>query len=209
MTKDQTRWWNAVKKKELDSPSEKIFSGGAALVKLQQIEGGFWKWPDRIERLARLEQNPKMLILLDEITWYDGQVIVWSEYLHEIDAQAEFLRESGISAGVFTGRATGRDRDLAAFKSGRLRVLLAQPRAGGEGRDMSAAGKIIWFSHTPDAIVRSQADERATKMGGDTVQIVDMIAPVGKYFLELTRQKRTLADDVGRNGLRKILEQLQ
>ena len=225
MTPTQKRWWDTVKKKELENieklGQKKVFAGGAALVKLQQIEGGYWihsksndefgvPIPQKIEEIVPPKDNPKMLILEDEISWYDGQVIVWFEYLHEIDAACEFLRGKGMRCGVFSGRSQKtRDRDLAAFMAGKLRLLLATPAAGGEGRNMSAAGKIIWYSHTPNAVTRSQANERATKVGGKSVQIVDMIAPVGGYFLKLTDDKIELADDVSRNGLKTILEGLR
>jgi len=214
MTPEQQKWWNAVKNKELEGIAklgqERVFNGGAALVKLQQIEGGFWLHPDRkVEEVCSLKNNPKMLILIDEIQWHDGQVIVWYEYLHEIDAAQKFLSGLGIKCGVFSGhKVTSRDRDLAAFKAGEVRVLLAQPRAGGEGRDMSAASMIIWYSQTPDAVVRTQANERATKMGAKSVQIVDLITPVSKYFLNLTDRKSTLADDVARYGLKEVISKL-
>lgn len=215
MEPEQQRWWNAVKDQELESIEKlgqgKVFDGGSALVKLQQIEGGFWRHADgKIEQIIPLTRNPKMLILSDEIEWHDGQVIVWFEYLHEIDAALKFLDGTGIKCGVFSGRAMKtRDRDLAAFKRGELRVLLGVARAGGEGRDMSAANKIIWFSQTPDAVVRTQANERATKMGAESVQLVDMIGPVGKYFLSITDRKSTLADDIARDGLKMVLSNLE
>lgn len=211
MTERQVLKWKAVKEQIVETEDDKVFTGGAALVKMQQVEGGFFiKRDGTIEDLCG-DDNPKMLILEDEITWHDGQVIVWFEYLHEIDAAARFLRQQGVTCGVFSGRAkaTDRDRDLAAFMAGKLRVLLSQPRAGGEGRNMSAASKIIWYSHTFDAVTRSQANERATMMGGKSVQIVDMSSPVGDYCLKLTTEKRTLADDISRHGLKKVLEDIK
>lgn len=209
MEPEQKKWWDTVKNQELEDigrlGQERVFNGGAALIKLQQIEGGFWLHADKsVKQIVPLKRNPKMLILADEIEWHDGQVIAWFEYLHEIDAARSFLGETGIECGVFSGREKHRDRHLAAFKAGEVRVLLAQPRAGGEGRDMGAA-KMIWYSHTPDAIVRTQANERATKMGAKSTQIVDMISPVGKYFLSITDRKSTLADDVAKHGLKKVL----
>ncbi len=212
MTIDQQKWWNTVRDQELEDIAElgqeRVFAGGAALVKLQQIEGGFWLHKDKkVEQLCSPDNNPKMLILIDEIEWHDGQVIIWFEYIHEIEAALKFLHGHGVKCGVFSGRAIKtRDRDLVAFKRGEIRVLLAQPKAGGEGRDMSAASKIIWYSQTPDAIIRTQANERATKMGAKSIQIVDLIAPVSKYFLSITDRKSTLADDVARNGLKEVLQ---
>lgn len=223
MTPKQQEWWDAARDQALDDIDRlgqgKVFDGGAALVKLQQIEGGFWlheqkhdaqgkKLPRKVEDLCG-NDNPKILILLDEITLYDGQVVVWFEYLHEIDAVLAFLKREGIKCGVFSGRAVNRDRDLADFTAGKVRLLLAQSRAGGEGRDMSVAKKILWYSHTPDAVVRNQSNERATKMGGDSVQLVDILGPTGKYYVQITDDKTTLADDVSRRGLKKVLQNLR
>ncbi len=213
MGTEQLKWWNTVKNQELEDIAklgqERVFDGGAALVKLQQIEGGFWLQKDKsVKQICLLDNNPKMLILIDEIEWHDGQVIVWFEYLHEIEAAFKFLNDRKIKCGVFSGKAKNRDNDLASFKAGKIQILLAQPRAGGEGRDMSVASKIIWYSQTPDAIVRTQANERATKMGSKSVQIVDLIAPISKYFLSITDRKTTLADDVARHGLKEILQEL-
>lgn len=215
MTATQTRWWNATKEKLLEEVEllgqERVFAGGAALVKLQQIEGGFWRHPDRVEPVCGREDNPKMLILKDEVEQYDGQVIAWFEYVHELEAAYAALTDAKIVCGRFHGKVKPAEREdtLEQFRRRGVKVLLAQPRAGGEGRDMSVAGKIVWYSHTPDAVVRAQADERATAMGGDGVQIVDMVAPVGRYFMDICRRKTSVAEDVGRSGLRRVLESLR
>lgn len=217
MTSAQQRYWDVVKNKELEAAErlghDRVFAGGAALVKLQQIEGGYFFNPalPRLEQVVAPAENPKMLILLDEITQYDGQVIAWFEYTHELEAAYAALSGAKISCVRYHGKVGQgvREENLKQFKSGRVRALLAQPRAGGEGRDMSAAGKIVWYSHTPDAVVRAQANERATAMYGRGVQVVDMIAPVGEYFLGLTEKKTTLADDVSRRGLRGVIERMR
>lgn len=216
LTAKQLKWWNAVKKKlilELEDLGEsKVFAGGAALVKLQQIEGGYFKREDgSLESLVPIRENPKMLVLLDEITQHDSQVIVWFAYVHEIRAAHEFLREiHGIDCVEYHGQMNQKQREvgLAEFKRGKHAVLLGQPAAGGEGRDMSAASKIVYFSHVPRAVVRGQSMERATKMGGDKVQLVDLLTPVGEYFLGLTDKKIALADDVSKTGLKGVLEGL-
>lgn len=216
MTPTQRRYWDAVREKLLLECEalghDRVYSGGAALVKLQQIEGGFCKMPDgTVDVVVRPEHNPKMLILLDEIIQYDGKVIVWHEYVHEIEVNAEMFREAGIIQGRYHGQMNqgARDETLRQFRAGEIKVLLAQPRAGGEGRDMSAAGKILWYSETPDATVRSQANERATRWGGKSAQVVDiLVGPVGRYFLSLCERKTALAEDLTRSGLRAVLEGL-
>lgn len=214
MTPRQQKWWTMVKEKELLEAErlglDRVYAGGAALVKLQQVEGGFWRHPDgRVEDVCGGD-NPKMLVLLDEVQQYDGSVICWFEYIHELEAAHTALTGLKIPCARYHGRVPDAERKnaLAKFKKRETRVLLAQPRAGGEGRDMSAAGKIVWYSHTPDAVVRSQANERATAMGGRSVQVVDMVAPVGEYFLGLTERKMAVAEDVSRRGLRAVIDGL-
>ena len=215
MAPNQIKWWNAVKKKlilELEDLGEnRVFAGGAALVKLQQIEGGFFKREDgTLESLVPLEHNPKMLALTEEVTQHDSQVIAWFAYVHEIRAAREYLAGKGIDCVEYHGQMNmaERERGLEEFKRGKHVALLGQPAAGGKGRDMSAASKIVYFSHVPRAVIRGQSMERATKMGGQSVQLVDLLTPVGEYFLSLTDKKIALADDVSRTGLRGVLERM-
>lgn len=212
LTKKQAELWHSVKANEIETLErlgrDAALVGGAALVKLQQIEGGIWKHADgRVEHVVSPDNNPKMLVSIDEIMQYDGQVLVWFQYIHELEAICDKLTEMGVTCGRFHGTAKHRDRDLLAFQQGRLRVMLGQPTAGGEGRSFPA-GKIVWHSATPDAVVRSQANERATVMGGESVQIVDLAAPGGvdDRFIRLTDTKTLRADDMSRDGLRALKE---
>ncbi len=211
----QLKYWNAVKEQAIEESEslgiDTVFDGGAALVKLQQIEGGFFKMPDKTIVDICKKNNPKMLILLDEIEQYDGQVICWFEYVNELEVAMKALTGSKISCGRFHGRvgAAERDQTLRQFRSSHIRVLLAQPRAGGEGRDMSGARKMLYYSQTPDAIVRAQSMERATAMGGESVQVVDLMSPVSRYFRDMTRRKSAVAEDISRRGLRAVIENLR
>lgn len=211
MTTKQASMWREVKANEIERLESlgqtRALDGGAALIKLQQIEGGFWLEKDGNAKSV-CESNPKMLILFDEIQQYDDRVVVWFQFVHELEAAAAALMENFKIVGAkFHGRYRYKEEELAAFQSGKFRILLAQPMAGGEGRQMPA-GKIIWYSATPDAIVRSQAMERATIMGGESVQMVDIVVPNGvcDHFLKLTAKKSAIAEDTSRSGL--ILKQL-
>lgn len=211
LTPTQRSWWNKVKDQEIEF-LEKMNSGqalyaGAAKVKLQQIEGGFWKTKSGIEQIIPVERNPKMLILFDEIEQYDGSMIVWFQFIHELEAAYEALNSAGITAGRFHGKAKLRDRDFRLFREGKIKPLLAQPAAMGEGYTLSNAGKIVWYSQTPSARLKRQANERATAMGKASVQVVDMYAPGGvdQDWITLTDGKTERADDVSRWGLQQLV----
>ncbi len=211
LTAAQEKLWRGVKKNELEAldeiESQNAVTGGAALVKLQQIEGGFVKG---VGPVVPIGSNPKMLALLDEVMQHDGQVLVWFQYIHEIVAAAEMFLDAHIASGMFHGSAKWRERDLAAFMAGKLRVMLAQPAAGGQGRDMSAATLVVWFSQTASATKHAQASERATKVGRASVQLVSLYWPGGvdEYLMKLNQKKVRLADDLSRRGMREILNNM-
>lgn len=189
--------------------------GGAKMMKLQQVLSGFVIGDDgQVKKLIKDENNPRLLAFLDEVEQHDGKIIVWCRFTQDIINIREMLENKGILSTEYHGKMANnaaRVESLERFeKDADVKVMVAQPQAGGEGRDMSAASKIVWYSHLPDNIVRSQADERATAIGGDSVQLIDFAVPesVDTYLLELLENKTTIADDVARYGLKKILERI-
>lgn len=217
MSMKQLDAWKAVKKQLVDECAAlgllDPLAGGAKLVKLQQIESGFLLTDSGPLELIPDEANPKMQALMDELQLYDGRVIVWCAFIHEIRSLMKFLTRNKFRCGEFHGQVSGKVRDEAKtlFEQGKLDVLVAQPKAGGEGYDFSTAGKIIWYSQTPDAIVRNQASERATSIGGESVQMIDLVAPNGvdDYFMDITTRKTSVAEDMSRTGMRTVLDRLQ
>lgn len=206
------RHWLDCKSKTIKFLQERgarnIPEGGAALVKLQQIEGGFWKQDSKIETLVKLEANPKIAAAREEVELHDGQVIIWAFFRHELDA---LHRVFGEDSCVLYGGTPDRQRIIEEFRRGKFKVALCQYQAVSEGQDFSTATKIINFSQTPDAILRAQANERATAVGKGSVQIVDLITPGGSdaYYRKITSQKTTVADDMSRRGMLEVLDELE
>lgn len=185
------------------------------MMKLQQVLSGFIIDDDRkTTKLIPDSSNPRLIAILDEIQQHTGKVLVWCRFTQDIINIREMLEKEGILSTEYHGKMSdnaARIDSLERFeKDANVKVMIGQPQAGGEGRDFSAASKIVWYSHIPDNIVRSQADERATAIGGNNVQLIDFVVPnsVDSYFLELLDNKRTIADDVARYGLKAILERI-
>ena len=88
-----------------------------------------------------------------------------------------------------------------------MRVFVGQPKAGGQGLDLSAADLILWYSHTFGLIERDQANERATQIGGKTVTIKDFVTPgtVDEYILANLNEKRSVSESRAGRGLRDRL----
>jgi hypothetical protein len=165
--------------------------------------------------------NPRMEVLAEEVFLSSGPCIIWCQFHEDMDRLMTRLK--GLDIGdvrEYSGRVSPEAKLEARtlFQTGAIKALVGHPKAGGRGLELSAASKIIWYSHTFDAIMRAQADERATKMGGGNVDLVDLVATVpvwldsqgsggvDQYILNKVTNKVSIADDVAGRGLKAILQ---
>lgn len=181
------------------------------ITKLQTIRSGFVKDAEgEVHWLVPHDQNPAFNELLETIRRTEGKVIVWCRYRLEIETLMQVLKKARISAVHYYGGTKQADRikHEERFRSDpTLKVMVAQPKACGQGLDFSAGEHIIWFSHTHgDLIGRRQADERCTKMGGRKIAVTDMVgAPVDERVLADQETKVGLTDYLTGEGLRSYL----
>ena len=108
----------------------------------------------------------------------------------------------------YHGRVPDEDklRARTLFNTNGAKALVGQPQAGGRGVEFSGADMVIWYSHIFNAIVRQQANERATKMGGGNVQVLDLVAsPTDEYILDTTSENVDVADRVAGRGMQDFL----
>ena len=219
MTPKQRKLWRDVKTRAIDTVEKyNIKAGGATMFTLQQIEGGFISktTPDdqigrkirEVKGVVQSMRNAKLNAVKDELNTCKGSMIIWCTYIHEIKAVQAMLAQ--FKPVLLYGATSINDRRQALrdFQSKTRRIIISQPRAGGEGTEMSAAEKIIWYSGTPSATVRKQAMARASKIGGHSIQVVDLVVPGGidEYFLEIIAKKSTIAEEMKRFGVNELLE---
>ena len=188
------------------------FDGGARMLKLQQISRGWYK--DEFGEIVNVisdEHNPALLALERDVSSTDKKVIIWCQFREDISKVAALMKRMGVDAVEYHGGVKPADRekaidDFMRFK--KHRVFIGQPQAGGVGLNLSAAGTIIWYSHTQDLIIREQASERATQVGGAIIDVIDYECDDSVDGLVLTshRNKRNVADDVAGLGLKYTLE---
>lgn len=193
-----------------DGQTLSVGENTSRLVKLQQVASGFVY--DEFRRLHVIPGgNPRLDDLVDEVMLTGGRTVVWCAFREDMDMVAAALRNAGRRVLEYHGRTSDEDKAYArvAFAPGSREPvddLVGHPKSGGRGLNLSAADKIIWYSHTFDAVVRSQADERATEVGGANVPVVDLVAaPVDEYILDTVSEKVDVADDVSRAGLKAVL----
>ena len=198
---------------ELEDGGEvEAIDGGARLVKLQQMLGGFVVDVDgQVRELVSDEENQRLQAMLDEVRSSDGKAIVWCKYREDIRRVVRALAAEGIRCVEYHGAVHSQAKRQQAIddfnNDPSVRVFVGQPKAGGQGLDLSAADLILWYSHTFDLIERDQANERATQIGGKTVTIKDFVTPgtVDEYIIANLNEKRSVAESLAGRGLRDRL----
>ncbi|ALH23488.1 DNA helicase [Pseudomonas phage PaMx74] len=198
---------------ELEDGGEvEAIDGGARLVKLQQMLGGFVVDVDgQVRELVSDDENPRLQAMLDEVRSSDGKAIVWCKYREDIRRVVRTLAAEGIRCVEYHGAVHSQAKRQQAIddfnNDPSVRVFVGQPKAGGQGLDLSAADLILWYSHTFDLIERDQANERATQIGGKTVTIKDFVTPgtVDEYILANLGEKRSVSESLAGRGLRDRL----
>lgn len=214
ITPEQVRVFEELKHSlliDLESGTVSVGEQKKSLIKMQQVLSGFLKDEyGEVHDIVPDEQNPRLIDCLDEVNLTGGRCIIWCAFREDMDRVSRFLRKDGHEVLEYHGRTKAVDKAKARkeFEPGSHGVshLVGHPVSGGSGLDLSAADKIIWYSHTFDAIVRSQADERATAMGGGNVPVVDLTAGrTDDYVRNNVKNKVDVATSLSREGLKKVL----
>lgn len=214
VTEEQRRVYEKLKHEfllDLESGEVSVGEKTSKLIKMQQVLSGFVKdeFGD-VHDIVPDRDNPRLEAVLDEVNLTGGRCIVWCAFRPDMDKVVARLRSDGHEVLEYHGRTSERDKARVRrdFEPGSHGVshLVGHPVSGGSGLDLSAADKIIWYSHTFDAIVRTQADERATAIGGKNITVVDFMAgPMDRYVRDNVRSKVSIADAVSRGGLKEVL----
>lgn len=189
-----------------------LTEGTVRVFKLMQIGGGYLIDADgAVHDIPG--KNPKLDALSDEVFLTGGKVIVWAWFREDIRRVAERLRKDGHNVVEYHGGVNATDCQaaidsfMAADGAG---VFVGQPRKGGQGLNLSRARLVVWYSHTFDAIVREQADERPAVIGGEDYDVLDLVNPgADEYVLRDVAMKLNRADMMSRDGLKRLVKELE
>lgn len=176
--------------------------------KLQQVSSGFIIDGEKVAHRIP-GTNPRIEALSEEVYLSPGKVIVWCMFQWEIDDVASRLRLDGWEVMEYHGRVTDDLKRAArdSFNTNGSKALVGQYQAGSRGTDFSGASTIINYSHIFNPILRLQAAERGTKMGGDNVRLVDFVAsPTDEYILSSVKMDILVGDQVAGRGMQDFLE---
>src|SRR5690606_18581518 len=125
---------------------------------LLQLAGGRWPHDERVHHDAKIDGL--IGLTLGEL---GGQaLVVWGRHTAEILAIAEKIkRKTKFSVDVaYGGTKSTNAATIARFRSGRLRILVAQAKSFQMGQDFSIADAMVYYSNWHDSEVRRQSEER-------------------------------------------------
>lgn len=197
-----------------DNTEVSVPEAAVRLIKLQQILSGYIV--DSEGELHDIPgKNPRLDLLANELEFDPGKTIVWCRFRPDVFRVAKRLRELGYGVVTYVGGMSKADKNhsVDSFQSDRgVKVFVGTPI---RGLELSEADTTIWYSHTFHALLRAQADERATKMGGSATTSIDFCAQtpdsggVDLYILDNQARKRSISEDLARGGLKKVLQEVK
>lgn len=164
-------------------------------LRLQQILAGFLGD-------TPIKDNPRMDALKDAIALTDGaQFLIWTIFKATYGQIGEMLADMDISFGRLTGEETAEERFQAMedFQAGKLRALIAHPKAGGVGVNLTAASYSIHYTRSFSLVDDLQAEARNYRGGSEIhsrITRIDIITPdtIDEDISAALRSKKSVQD---------------
>lgn len=137
------------------------------IIKLHQVCNGFVKTNDGDLKEFK---NPKLHALSDIIEESEGKVIIWANYIYNIESIIKFLQEKyGVHSVVSNYGAVDTLKRAEAVKKFQeddaCRFFVGNPATGGFGLTLTEAKNIIYFSNSFNFEHRRQSEDRAHRSG--------------------------------------------
>ena len=181
------------------------------IIKLHQVCNGFTKNDDG-EVLSL--HNSKVNALDEILEETDGKVIIWANYIYNIEQLIEFLekkygKESVVSIYGAVDVQTRKEAVRRIQEDPDTRFLVGNPTTGGFGLTLTAVNTVIYFSNNYNLEVRKQSEDRAHRMGQKgTVVYIDIVArnTLDEAIMKsLTSKGQIAAKTLGEEDLRDWL----
>lgn len=183
-----------------------------ALTKMQQISNGFIV--DNDGEVHFTSHNPRLLALKEVLDAYEGPTIVWARFQVDISMISALLRETGETFVPYVGDTPPKQREenVQKFLSGKARIFLSNPQAGGTGLNLQEGGcrHAIYYSNGYAAIDRWQSEDRIHRIGTKGVCVYTDLVATGSVdaaiLANLRKKKNVLNLAVG--DIRQMLEEV-
>lgn len=171
-------------------------------LRLQQILAGFLGD-------VPIQDNPRLKALDDAIIKTNGeQFIIWTIFKATYRQLSAILDKLEIPYGLLTGEQSAEERHetMGRFQAGELRALIAHPKAGGVGVNLTAASYSIHYTRNYSLVDDLQAEARNYRGGSEIhkrITRIDIITPetIDEEIVSALREKKSVQDFI--LGLRK------
>ena len=187
-------------------------------IKHQQIASGYIIGVDpetnakTLREIVSPKRNPRIQAAIQEVMYTTDQVIIWCQFRYDIQTLIQQLQQLEISAAAYySGVNASRKRKIRQdFDKGKIRVFVGQPQSAGLGLDLSASSKIIWYSHTRNTIVRSQANERATAVKNANIDLIDFMAePIDWTIVNALDKNMNVSEYIAATDVKNLIEDIK
>ena len=137
---------------------------------LQGIVCGFWTRPDGA---FETYQHNRITLMLDTVSNIaeSERIIIWAKYRYCVREITEALQAKygAESTSLFYGDVTEKQRnaDLARWRAGDSRFLIATQSAGGVAQNWMEASNVIFYADSFKYAEREQAEDRCHRIGQD------------------------------------------
>jgi len=177
------------------------------ILRLHQVCCGFYKSDQgEIQDL----KNPKIKELCNILDETEGKVIIWANYIHNINEIIKTLKKQypfDKCVSVYGAvSVTDRDRAVNDFQNDpNTKFLVGNPATGGYGLNLTEAQTVVYFSNSYDLTVREQSEDRAHRKGQTkSVTYIDLVmkGTIDEFILDaLNKKKRMSAQVLGEEVL--------
>lgn len=146
--------------------------------------------------------NPRLQALSAAIEKTNGaQFIIWTIFEDTYDDLRKLLEASGILYGELTGRTKSDLRQwyMDEFQAGRIRALIANPKAGGVGVNLTAASYSIHYTRSFSLVDDLQCEARNYRGGSErheSITRIDIVTPdtIDEEISKALAEKKTVQD---------------
>lgn len=149
-------------------------------------------------------KNPKIRELINLIEEIDGQVVIYSPFVYNIEDITAVLLHAHPSSGVANlpkGDAEELQQVARDFRKGNYRFMVCSQKQGGIGLNFQSASDTIYLGNTQNLGDRVQSEARTERMGqkGDQITFWDIVCDDSedtKTIMPSLREKMDLSEFV-------------
>lgn len=158
--KDQKQYYNDMIQNIKNNINQwSKFEFTAKLMKLREIVSGFIINKDDTITKFETQKDNELINIIDEING-DKPIIIWCQFIHEIERLAENFNGVGL-----TSKTKNRNEIISNFKNNKIKLLFAHPKILGHGLTFTNCNYNIYYSLSFSYEEFKQSQDRIHRIG--------------------------------------------